>query len=155
MISLKLTELPAVPFSFISICIHASYIFRRCGPCKLIEPVLEQCAQDWKHAVVVGKFDVDDANGRDLKIELILQGAMPKALPALILVHDNEILDSWKGVISPAQLEDMLEKHVVVGNEAALKSIDIAKKTQKKLVEPTYNVVSAEPRPFRGISLVN
>lgn len=112
--------------------------------------MLEQCAQDWKDTVVVGKFDVDDANGRDLKIELILQGAMPKALPALILVHDNKILDSWKGVISPAQLEDMLEKHVVVGNEAALKSIDIAKKTQNKLVEP-----SAGPRPFRGISLVN
>jgi len=89
-----------------------------CGPCKMIDPVLKQCAEDWKDSVVVGKFDVDDANGknsksRDLKIELILQGVMPTALPALILVHKNKVLDTWKGVISSAELQDLLEKHVV------------------------------------------
>ena len=70
-------------------------LFQRCGPCKLIEPVLEQCAEDWKNSVVVGKFDVEDTSkSRNLKVELILQGAMPQALPALILVHNNKILDT-------------------------------------------------------------
>ncbi|VEU37459.1 unnamed protein product [Pseudo-nitzschia multistriata] len=111
-----------------------------CGPCKLIEPLLEQCARDWKDTLVVGKFDVDGANSesRDLKVELILQGAMPKALPALILVHDNKILDSWKGLISPAQLQDMLAKHVKNGT-----------KTKDN------NPVATKPRPFRGISFFN
>ena len=112
---------------------------KRCGPCKLIEPVLQQCADDWKDSLVVGKFDVEDANGedaksRDLKVELILQGVMPKALPALILVHENKILDTWKGVISPNQLQEMLEKHVV----------------KNKHVESI-----AAKSPFRGIGLVN
>ena len=114
--------------------------FKRCGPCKLIEPVLQQCADDWKDSLVVGKFDVEDANGedaksRDLKVELILQGVMPKALPALILVHENKILDTWKGVISPNELKEMLEKHVV----------------KNKHVES----ITATKSPFRGIGLVN
>ena len=143
----------------------------RCGPCKLIEPLLEKCAEDWKDKVVVGKFDVDDANrensmSRDLKVELILQGVMPRALPALILVHNNRVLDTWKGVISPTQLQDMLEKYVEhkhhVGIEHTFKSTDsnngvtFCKKGQCKMPPKAGNDLDIEElRPFRGIGLVN
>ena len=146
---------------------------RRCGPCKLIEPVLEQCAEDWKDSVVVGKFDVEDSNGsRNLKVELILQGAMPQALPALILVHNNKILDTWKGVISPTELQEMLEKHVVqnkynvVGRKldfASSSSISTKEGTMvcengvcKMRPKATNDLVeSGKSSTFRGIGLVN
>ena len=78
---------------------------------------------------MVGKFDVDSANGengrsRDLKIELILQGAMPKALPSLILVRNNKVLDTWRGVISPDELEKMLQKYVERKHPVGTNSID-------------------------------
>lgn len=142
-----------------------------CGPCKLIEPLLEKYAEVWKDKVVVGKFDVDDTNGensksRDLKVELILQGVMPRALPSLILVHKNKVLDTWKGVISPTQLQDMLEKRVElkqnVESAHTFKSTDsmngvlfcengICKMPSKSFNYPDHG----ELRPFRGIGLVN
>eukprot|EP00536_Pseudo-nitzschia_multiseries_P009470 jgi/Psemu1/325658/estExt_fgenesh1_pg.C_2640013 len=124
-----------------------------CGPCKMIEPLLVQCADDWKDTVVVGKFDVDDANdkSRDLKVELILQGAMPQALPALILIHNNKVLDTWKGVISQVELQEMLEKSVV-GKKA---NVQTSGKGQNKFFESMYDVASETSRPFRGIRLIN
>jgi len=133
-----------------------------CGPCKLIEPVLEQCAEDWKDSVVVGKFDVEDANSetgkcRDLKVELILQGVMPQALPALILVHKNKILDTWKGVISPTELQEMLEKHVVVQKKRDNENRSSAANLFRDISVAAVNkdLVTGQSRPFRGIGLVN
>ena len=144
---------------------------QRCGPCKLIEPLLEKCAEEWKDTVVVGKFDVEDANGessrsRDLKVELILNGVMPQALPALILIHKNKVLESWKGVISPVQLRDMLEKHVErkheVGTDHTFKKIDCEKEVIfcengvcKVPSKQSNDLHDGKLRPFRGIGLVH
>mmetsp|Transcript_9673 Transcript_9673/g.24115 ORF Transcript_9673/g.24115 Transcript_9673/m.24115 type:complete len:232 (-) Transcript_9673:1275-1970(-) len=137
-----------------------------CGPCKLIEPLLEQCAEDWKDSLVVGKFDVEDAagkngNSRDLKVELILQGAMPQALPALILVHNNKVLDTWKGVISPDQLQEMLEKNIVEtkgvvdSNASKEKSMAHECGVQRNVFETIDNLDNKKAKSFRGIGLVN
>jgi len=129
------------------------------------------CAREWEDSVVVGKFDVDDTNGknsksRDVKIELILQGVMPRRLPALILVHKNQVLDTWKGVISPTQLHDMLEKHVEnknggtsnpkfdngISNEGRMFCENGVCKMRPKTASDLNN---SKPRPFRGIGLIN
>jgi hypothetical protein len=47
-----------------------------------------------------------------LKVELVLNGVMPEALPALILVHEDKIITTWKGVIHSNELQELLEKHV-------------------------------------------
>jgi hypothetical protein len=80
----------------------------------LIEPTLEACAESWQNDLVIGKFNVE-SNNDNLKIELLLQGVMPRALPALILVHDNKVVTTWKGVIRPNELESMLLDHVIPG----------------------------------------
>lgn len=128
-----------------------------CGPCKLIEPVLQQCADDWKDSLVVGKFDVEDGKSKDLKVELILQGVMPQALPALILVHKNEILDTWKGVIDSNQLQEMLEKHVVVKNKHDVESSNNITNKNNSYWTSDANVENAgvAKTTFRGIGLVN
>lgn len=33
-----------------------------CGPCKLIEPVLEKCAEKWAGKIEMAKFDVEQKN---------------------------------------------------------------------------------------------
>ena len=147
-------------------------LIQRCGPCKLIEPLLEQCAEDWKDSLVVGKFDVEDATGkngksRDLKIELILQGAMPQALPALILVHNNKVLETWKGVISPTELQEMLEKHIVENNRVVGSSHDFERNASKeghifcengvckREFKTIDNLDNKKSRKFGGIGLIN
>lgn len=82
-----------------------------CGPCKLIEPTLEEAAMKWENTLVVGKYDVESENDQ-VKVELLLQGVMPQALPALILIHKNKVLTTWRGVILPEELDAMLRQHV-------------------------------------------
>jgi thioredoxin 1 len=83
----------------------------RCGPCKLIEPVLDECAKKWEGTLVVGKYNVESGNDQ-VKLELLLKGVMPQSLPALILVHKNKVLATHKGIIRLAELDDMLQEHV-------------------------------------------
>ncbi|KAL3903847.1 MAG: hypothetical protein SGARI_005196 [Bacillariaceae sp.] len=97
-----------------------------CGPCRLIEPTLEGAAKKWKDTLVVGKYDVESENDQ-VKVELLLQGVMPQALPALILMHKNEVLTTWKGVITPEQLDALLEKHII--NSGASQERELAMAT--------------------------
>ena len=49
-----------------------------CGPCRMLDPVLSQLAQDWAGKVKIVKLDVDDNNNLTLKY-----GVM--GVPTLIL----------------------------------------------------------------------
>lgn len=73
--------------------------------------MLDQCANNWKESLVVGKYDVQSGND-ELKVELLLLGVMPQALPALILIHKNKVLTTWKGVIRAEELDAMLDEHI-------------------------------------------
>ena len=84
----------------------------------MIEPTLEGAAKKWKNTLVVGKYDVESENDQ-VKVELLLQGVMPQALPALLLIHKNEVLATWKGVITPEQLDEWLEQHIGSGTSKA------------------------------------
>jgi thioredoxin 1 len=101
-----------------------------CGPCKLIEPTLEEAAKKWKDNLVVGKYDVESKNDQ-VKVELLLQGVMPQALPALILIHKNKVLTTWKGVIQPQELNALLDKHI---NNAA--AVGYEEQTRMAISEP-------------------
>lgn len=73
--------------------------------------MLERCAEQRKDSLTICKFDVG-SDHNDVKVELLLKGVMPRSLPALILVHRNEVLATWKGVINDNQLEGMLDEHL-------------------------------------------
>mmetsp|Transcript_27080 Transcript_27080/g.41533 ORF Transcript_27080/g.41533 Transcript_27080/m.41533 type:complete len:202 (+) Transcript_27080:208-813(+) len=89
-----------------------------CGPCKLIEPVLNRCAQKWSERIEMAKFDVE-AKNPNLKVEMLLQNVMPKSLPSLILFRNGEALAKHNGIITEDQLNDFLETHLKVTSQAA------------------------------------
>lgn len=78
---------------------------------------------------------------------------MPQALPALILVHNNKVLETWKGVISPTQLQEMLERHVIKNKESSF--CEDGASTTKTDFKTINKLDNKEKRPFRGIGLVN
>lgn len=82
-----------------------------CGPCRLIEPVIQSCAQNWASSdLVVSRWNVE-ALQTDIKIELLLQGANPTKLPTLILVHQGKAKKIHSGLITEDQLDDLLSQH--------------------------------------------
>ena len=98
-----------------------------------------------------GKFDVDDKRAKEVKLELLLQGVMPTALPSLLLIQHNEVVATWNGVINTWELHDFLHQNIDdVQQSAADKNIDISKlTTQDAFTAPQ----PLEPKPFRGIGL--
>ena len=132
-------------------------ILIRCGPCKLIAPILEECAQstEFRDRVVFGKFDVEDPRAKEVKLELLLQGVMPKALPSLLLIQHNQVVATWNGVINTWELHDFLHPHVdnVVPSKGPTnqKNIDIRKMTSQPKNKESFTAPA--PKPFRGIGL--
>jgi len=82
-----------------------------CGPCKLIEPALKRCGERWARHLKVVKFDVESGQ-TDVKLELLMQGVMPRALPSLILFHDGKAIAKHKGVITEEQLDAFVESNL-------------------------------------------
>jgi thioredoxin 1 len=82
-----------------------------CGPCKLIVPVIRNCAKNWADSLLVSRWNVE-ALQTDVKIELLLQGANPTKLPTLILVHQGKATQIHSGLITEDQLDDLLSKHL-------------------------------------------
>ncbi len=61
-----------------------------CGPCKMLEPIVKQLAQDWNGKVKVVKLDVDD--NANLAMEYQVMG-----VPTLILFSKGEPVQRLTG----------------------------------------------------------
>jgi len=88
-----------------------------CGPCKLIEPLLQEASEQYPTIEVV-KYDVDSSETIDFKMNLILQNSHPKALPMLILFQAGKVVSTHVGVITKEQLQKFLTPFVPVAAAA-------------------------------------
>lgn len=84
-----------------------------CGPCRLIEPVVKNCAKKRSDSLVVSRWNVESLQ-TDVKIELLLQGANPGKLPTLILVHKGKASMIHSGLITEDQLDELLSTHLPI-----------------------------------------
>jgi len=62
-----------------------------CFPCRMLDPVLEEVARDLSGRAVVGKLDTDK--------NLIARRFGISRIPALFIIRDGEIKDSFFGVV--------------------------------------------------------
>eukprot|EP00571_Detonula_confervacea_P006201 CAMPEP_0172319532 /NCGR_PEP_ID=MMETSP1058-20130122/37935_1 /TAXON_ID=83371 /ORGANISM="Detonula confervacea, Strain CCMP 353" /LENGTH=205 /DNA_ID=CAMNT_0013034603 /DNA_START=26 /DNA_END=643 /DNA_ORIENTATION=+ len=83
-----------------------------CGPCKLIEPYLDECAKKYSDQLSVIKYDVEGNNNKDLKVEMLLQGVMVRGLPTLLLYNDGIPLATHSGAIKETELHKWLEDNL-------------------------------------------
>ena len=84
---------------------HSLLFIRWCGPCKLIEPIIERCAEKWEGKVDFVRYDVEGGNGREVKISMLMQKARIRKLPTLLLYHRGKIKATHSGLISYDELE--------------------------------------------------
>jgi thioredoxin 1 len=79
-----------------------------CGPCKLIQPILEKAAAKWSEQISIVKYNIEGSDNSDVKQELILQMVMPRSLPSLILFQDGKAIATRNGALTEEQLDDFL-----------------------------------------------
>jgi len=73
-----------------------------CGPCKMMGPIIEKLAEEYKGKVKIGKLDID-ANPTISEVMGI------QSIPTLIFFKDGKIVDQSIGFRSEEDLRKKLE----------------------------------------------
>jgi thioredoxin 1 len=73
-----------------------------CFPCKLLEPTLQDLARDFRGKAVIGKIDTDK--------NMIARRFNLKQIPAVFVIRNGEIRDSFYGVPTKERLARALRE---------------------------------------------
>ncbi len=76
-----------------------------CGPCRALEPVVEELAQELAGRLKIVKLDVDQHNELSLRYGV-------QSIPTLILFHNGQEIERLVGFLPKPQLLQALEKHL-------------------------------------------
>ena len=73
-----------------------------CGPCKMIAPILDELAGQYKGQLTVAKINIDD-NQKTPETYAV------RGIPTLILFKDGEVAATRVGAASKSQLEAFID----------------------------------------------
>lgn len=76
-----------------------------CGPCKMISPVLEAVAQDYRGKVKFVKVNVDENSKIPAEYDI-------RGIPTLILFKQGKVVATKVGAITKPQLIDFIDSNI-------------------------------------------
>jgi len=74
-----------------------------CGPCKALEPIIEQLAGNFQGKLKVAKVNVDSNPQTTIQYSV-------KSLPTILLFSKGKVVDQFTGRPSPDALEKFIRK---------------------------------------------
>ncbi len=74
-----------------------------CGPCKMIAPILEEIAGEYKDKARICKLNTDDS--RDSAMEFGIS-----AIPTIILFKDGQVQKKWVGLTSKKGIASAIDE---------------------------------------------
>lgn len=74
-----------------------------CGPCKVIGPVVEDIANDYKNRVKVGKLNVDHNQQTAMKYGI-------RSIPSLLVFKDGSVFNQIVGSVPRERITKLLEE---------------------------------------------
>lgn len=76
-----------------------------CGPCKMIAPLVDEVAAEYKETLKVGKVDVD-VN------QQVAQEYGIRSIPTLLVFKGGKVVDQIIGAVPKGALVDKITKHM-------------------------------------------
>ncbi len=76
-----------------------------CQPCKMLAPIVEELADEYKDKVLVGKLNVDD--NPSIATQFGIRG-----IPTLLLFKDGQVVQQMVGVKSKAEIKKLIDDMV-------------------------------------------
>jgi thioredoxin 1 len=73
-----------------------------CGPCRVIGPIVNEIADDYKDRVIVGKLDVDNNPGVSNKYGI-------RNIPTILFFKNGEVADKQVGAVPKGNLVNKVE----------------------------------------------
>ncbi|MCX6181646.1 MAG: thioredoxin [Bacteroidetes bacterium] len=77
----------------------------RCGPCRMIAPIIEELAKDYENVAVIGKVNVDENPDLTAKYGI-------RNIPTILFVKNGEILGRHVGAAAKLILNDKLKTYL-------------------------------------------
>ncbi len=74
-----------------------------CGPCKMLAPILDQIAEEYKGRVQIAKLDVEKSQSIAMQFSV-------RSIPTLILFKDGVVEAQHVGMLSKEQLIKLLDE---------------------------------------------
>ncbi|MFO7792454.1 MAG: thioredoxin [Candidatus Saliniplasma sp.] len=75
-----------------------------CGPCKMMEPVLDELAEDMQGEAAVGKLNVDENKEKSREYGI-------SSIPTLLIFKDGENVDRLVGAMDKNTLKQKLKSY--------------------------------------------
>lgn len=76
-----------------------------CGPCKMIAPILDQLADQYKSKLTVAKINIDDNQNTPTTYGV-------RGIPTIILFKDGDVIATKVGAASKSQLEAFIDTNI-------------------------------------------
>jgi len=75
-----------------------------CGPCKMIAPIVDQIAVEYKDKLKVGKLDVDSNRAVPAKFGV-------RGIPTILMFKDGQLKEAIVGALPKEKIVAMITKH--------------------------------------------
>jgi thioredoxin 1 len=75
-----------------------------CGPCKMIAPIVDQIAVEYKDKLKVGKLDVDGSRAVPAKYGV-------RGIPTILLFKDGQLKETIVGALPKDKIVATISKH--------------------------------------------
>ena len=76
-----------------------------CGPCKMIAPILDEVAGEYKGRLTIAKLNVDENQAVPAKYGI-------RGIPTLMLFKNGAVADTKVGAVSKSQLTAFLDRNL-------------------------------------------
>jgi thioredoxin 1 len=77
-----------------------------CGPCRMVAPVVEQIANEYKGKIKVVKINTDEQQNT-----AVMYGI--RSIPTLGIFKDGKVVDSVIGAVPKQHLEEKIKPHLL------------------------------------------
>jgi len=76
-----------------------------CGPCKVMGPIIDELAEEFKGKALIAKVNIDENPGLSAHFKV-------KSIPTLMFVDKGQFQEQFKGMVPKPNLQEIIQGYI-------------------------------------------